>query len=265
LRLFSERTQRVYEQRKKQYEALLIGYLIAGDPSPERSLTIIENAILAGLDILELGIPSQRPYMDGPIIQAGHARVAKYGANWLISFCRKLRQRVQTPIWAMGYNADLFSSQLYEQLVTERLIDGLVLPECSNEEIDQIAIEVKDFGIDVVRFVQPTMTEQEIAEVAANNSIIYAQTYAGATGATATLSDLPAFYQQIHAYAKGLVVAGFGLKTPDQVREVVRSGFSGAVVGSALVDCCGNNKHDELYELIHQMKNKTDLYMWRGG
>jgi tryptophan synthase alpha chain len=255
----------MYEQKKQQHEALLIGYLIAGDPSPTRSITIIENAILAGLDILELGIPSQQPYMDGPVIQAGHERVTKYGETWLVPFCRKLRQRVQNPIWAMGYKADIFQSKLYEQLVSEHLIDALVLPECSNEENDAIAMEVKDFGIDVVRLVQPTMTNQEIAQIAESNSIIYAQTYVGATGAAATLTDLPAFYQQIHTYAKEFVVAGFGLKTADQVRGVVTTGFAGAVVGSALVDCCSTDNQDKLYELISRMKNKTDLYEWRGG
>ena len=134
MNFYSERNKRVWEQTREQQEALLIGYLIAGDPNAAQSLKIIENAMLAGLDILELGIPSKNPYLDGPIIQSGHARVDQNLAQWFIPFCRKLRRHLRKPIWIMSYKADLFQSNLYEQLVSERLIDALLVPDCSYEE-----------------------------------------------------------------------------------------------------------------------------------
>jgi tryptophan synthase alpha chain len=250
---------------QEQQEALLIGYLIAGDPNADQSLKIMENVMLAGLDILELGIPSRNPYMDGSIIQSGHARVNANVEQWFIPFCRKVRRYVRKPIWVMSYKADLFQSNLYEQLISERLIDALLVPDCTYEENYKMAMELKDFGVDVVQFVQPTMSDHQIVETTKHASIVYAQTYTGTTGAgSSNLNELPTLQQRIRRYTSALLVAGFGLKTPDNVRSVVQSRFDGAVVGSAFVEHCVDEQMDELYELVSTMKQKTDLYEIKG-
>jgi tryptophan synthase alpha chain len=258
---YNQRNRQTWEYIKKHQEALLIGYLIAGDTTPEKSLKLIENAVLAGLDILELGIPSKNPYLDGPIIQAGHARVNQNLDHWLLPFWKEVRQRIQIPIWAMSYQADLFQSDIYEQLVTNRLIDALLVPDCSPEEREQLAIEIKDYGVDVVQFVQPNMSDQEINNISRHAPILYAQTHTGATGtSSSTLNNLPAFYERIKGQTSALTVAGFGIKTPENVRTVIESHFDGVVVGSALVECCIEDRQDKLYERIAEMKSQTDLY-----
>lgn len=249
---------------KQQQEALLIGYLIAGDPTIPKSLKIIENSFLAGLDILELGIPSRNPYMDGPIIQNGHARV-NLMVDDLLMLLRNMRQQVQKPIWAMGYKADLFQSNFYKQLASEQLVDALLVPDCSYEESYEMAREVGDYGVDVVQFIQPTMSDHQMSAIAKYASIIYAQTYVGTTGANpATLNELPIFYKRIRRHTQAMIVAGFGLKTPDKVRTVVKSHFDGAVVGSALVECCADENQDRLFQLISKLKRATDLYQIKG-
>jgi tryptophan synthase alpha chain len=265
LKFYSERNQLAWQRIQEQYETFMIGYLIAGDPTSERSSQIIENALLAGIDILELGVPSRNPYLDGEIIQTGHARVEPNIKNWLIEYWKMVRKRVQKPIWAMSYKADLFQTGIYQQLVTNQLVDTLLLPDCSVAERNQVAMEVKDYGIDVVQFIQPSMSDQEMESICSHSNIIYAQTYTGATGSILAISeDLSGLFKKIRAYTTALIVAGFGLKTPANVRAVVESNFNGAVVGSALVECCAYDRQDKLYELISEMKKETDLYQLRG-
>jgi tryptophan synthase alpha chain len=261
----SQRNQKVWQQIQEQQEALLIGYLIAGDPEISKSMTIIENALLAGLDVLELGIPSKNPHLDGPIIQEGHARVQDEVDQWFIPFVKSIRQKVKEPIWVMSYQKDLFQSDIFEQLVKNRLIDALLLPDCTFEESEEIAQDISEFGIDMVYFVEPHMTDQEIADIAQKSAIIYAQTYSGMTGSSLeTLESLPTYQERIRKYTSSLVVAGFGIKTPEHVRDVVESRFDGAVVGSALVECCKEEHLDRLYELISELKSRTDLYEIKG-
>lgn len=265
MRFNSLRNQKIWQQIQEQQEALLIGYLIAGDPDTAKSMTIIENALLAGLDILELGIPSKNPHLDGAVIQEGHARVQGDVDQWFVSFVKTVRQKVKKPIWVMGYQQDLFQSDIFEQLVKNRLIDALLIPDCSFEESEEIAQDISTFGIDMVHFVEPHMTDQELADIVQTSAIIYAQTYSGMTGTPITaLENLPAYNERIRKYASSLVVAGFGIKTPDNVRDVVESRFDGAVVGSALVECCKEGQLSKLYKLISELKSKTDLYEIKG-
>ncbi|MCH5584867.1 tryptophan synthase subunit alpha [Shimazuella sp. AN120528] len=262
---YSQRNQKIWQQMKEQYEALLIGYLIAGHPNVMQSTTIIENALLAGLDILELGIPSKNPHLDGPVIQEGHAKVKENVDQWFIPFVKDIRQRIQKPIWVMSYQSDLFQSDIFEQLVRNQLIDALLIPDCSIEEREEIGRDIRDYGIDIVHFVGPNMTDQEIATISQKSSIVYAQTYSGRTGSsTATFENLPIYYERIKRHTSSLVVAGFGIKKPDNVRMVVESHFDGAVVGSALVECCNEQQLDKLYDLITEMKSKTSLYEIKG-
>lgn len=262
---YSQRNQALLQHIQAQNEALLIGYLIAGSPTVDQSRMVIENALLAGLDILELGIPSKNPHLDGPVIQLGHARVQENVAHWLIPFIQNIRQRTQKPIWIMGYQQDLFQAGIFEQLVGNRLVDALLIPDCSTEEREEIAQDIKPYGIDMVHFVEHHMTDQELASIAQKSSIIYAQTYAGVTGSAITAyENLPVYYERIRRYTSALVVAGFGIKTHEHVRRVVESHFDGAVVGSALVECCNEHQWDKLYELITMLKRKTDLYEIKG-
>jgi tryptophan synthase alpha chain len=165
----------------------------------------------------------------------------------------------------MSYKADLFQSNFYRQLASEQLVDALLVPDCSYEESYEIAKEVGQYEVDVVQFIQPTMSDRQISEIAKHASIIYAQTYVGTTGSNPTsFHDLPIFYERIRRHTQALIVAGFGLKTPDKVRTVVKSHFDGAVVGSALVACCVDESQDKLFELITKMKRATDLYQIKG-
>ena len=52
----------------------LICYVVAGDPSMERTLEVIRALDSAGVDAIELGVPFSDPMADGPSIQAASFR-----------------------------------------------------------------------------------------------------------------------------------------------------------------------------------------------
>ncbi|WP_276356481.1 tryptophan synthase subunit alpha [Cohnella caldifontis] len=251
-----------YRAAQERGEALLIGYLVAGDPTAEESLEMIQASVQAGIDIIELGVPSPDPYVDGEVIKRAHKRALDAGAaasEGLLPLWRRIRRGVSSPIWAMGYKRELVEEALYRSLAEEKLIDALVLPDCSLEEQIRLQNELGPAGIDVVRFINSSMDEEAIRRTCDGATIIYAQSYSGTTGdPLARVQGLGKLCDRIRPHLPGgLIVAGFGLRTPDRVGSAVDSGFDGAVVGSVLVRCCENREKDYLYRLVAEMKLET--------
>ncbi len=59
----------------------LVVYLTAGDPSLEATCAIALEAIDAGADVIELGVPFSDPLADGPIIQRASERALARGTS----------------------------------------------------------------------------------------------------------------------------------------------------------------------------------------
>jgi tryptophan synthase alpha chain len=61
--------EKSFELARAENRALLIGYLPAGFPTLERSISAIKAMIEGGVDVIEVGLPYSDPVMDGPVIQ----------------------------------------------------------------------------------------------------------------------------------------------------------------------------------------------------
>src|SRR5664279_1397293 len=59
----------------------LVVYLTAGDPSIETTRAIALEAIDAGADVIELGVPFSDPLADGPVIQRAMERAVARGTS----------------------------------------------------------------------------------------------------------------------------------------------------------------------------------------
>src|SRR6202789_1968347 len=59
----------------------LVVYLTAGDPSLEATRAIALEAIDAGAEVIELGVPFSDPLADGPVIQRASERAVARGTR----------------------------------------------------------------------------------------------------------------------------------------------------------------------------------------
>lgn len=260
--MYNKRNVNLWQETKQREEGLLIGYLVSGDPDPETSLQFIKDGVEAGIDIVELGIPSTEPKLDGPIIQRGHQRAIANGTDStevIVEQCRTIRNTINNPIWVMGYKTEVVDSGLYVQLAEQGLIDALVLPDCSLEEQARIESEVSGHGVDVVRFVNGGMDDELMRKATEGSSIIYAQSYTGATGSSEAKDDsLAELGKRTREFLPdGMLVAGFGLRNPDNVTGVMTSGFDGAVVGTAFVSRLEHGEKNSFIQFIADMKQAT--------
>lgn len=226
-------------------EKALITYIAAGDPSLAATRALVQGIAAAGADIIELGLAFSDPLADGPVIQAGSQRALAAGANTdnVLDLVRDLRTAgVQVPLVIMTYY-NLLNRPGVANFCTRAKaagIDGLIIPDVPMEECDELLAATQAVGLDLIQFVAPTSTPDRVERAAhLSTGFVYCVSLTGVTGAR---TELPTRFVQTVGLAKSHtetpVAVGFGIATPEQVRQVAAIA-DGVIVGSAIVRLCG--------------------------
>jgi tryptophan synthase alpha chain len=249
-KVLSARNKAILENRGK----LLVGYLVAGYPDPESFLSILKGCTDAGLDIFEIGFPSTVPFLDGEIIQQAHQAVDR-SISTDIEYWKKYRKTIENPIWIMGYKDDLMKGNFYRQLAENGLVDNFVIPDMLEEDRRIMAEELKSYDVNVMAFVNPDMTNQEIEKCLSDEDLIYQQLYAGPTGMTVVEDHFEEILSRAKKHPDVRIFAGFGINTPKRVKQLLASGFDGAVIGTAMVKKL-NESPQALFNFIRSVKRE---------
>ena len=75
------RIEKVFKKLKAQNKKAFIPYIMAGDPSIEKTKEIVLMFEECGADIVEIGVPFTDPLADGPTIQRAAERALKNGVT----------------------------------------------------------------------------------------------------------------------------------------------------------------------------------------
>jgi len=219
----------------------LVTFITAGDPDLETSQNLMERLPDSGADIIELGMPFSDPMADGPAIQAASLRALANGASsrkTLDMVARFRRSNDQTPVILMGYFNPIYQygTARFVTDAVESGVDGLILVDLPPEEDDELCDPARTAGLHWVRLVTPTSDEKRLKTVLKNSSgFVYYVSIAGITGtrsaAVSTVGDAAA---RLRSHTDLPIAVGFGINTPDQVRDTVEVA-DGAVVGSAII------------------------------
>src|SRR6185295_7866375 len=95
----------LFDQLKRDRRKGLIAYLTAGDPSPERTPSLIDALVRGGADLIELGVPFSDPIADGPVIQRAGERALKAGTTLagVLEIAAQVRERSEVPLLLFTY------------------------------------------------------------------------------------------------------------------------------------------------------------------
>ena len=232
-----------FAELKAQGKKAFVGYVTAGDPDAETSLKIVKGLPGAGVDIIELGMPFSDPMADGPAIQAGGLRALNAGATMIktLELVRAFRADDDTtPIVLMGYYNPIYIYGVDKFLADAKAagVDGLIVVDLPPEEDEELCIPATKAGVNFIRLATPTMDAERLPAVLANTSgFVYYVSITGITGsASAQVEKVASAVTGITGSTDLPVVVGFGIKSPEQARDMAGVA-DGAVVGSAFVDC----------------------------
>jgi tryptophan synthase alpha chain len=240
-------------------------YLMGGYPTLEESVRIGEACVEGGADILELGVPYSDPLADGPVIHAAGTRALQAGATveGVMGVARALAPRV--PVVVMCYANLVLAPGL--QTFVERLAktgaSGLIVPDLPFEETEGALAACDAHGLALVPLVAPTTPPERLARIGARaRGFLYTVSLVGTTGEREALSDR---FAEVVARAKAAtsvpVALGFGISTPEQVREAAEAGADGVIVGSRLVRLAGEsaNPAQAVGELVAELAGALEV------
>lgn len=235
------RIGRRFEALRREGRKAFIGFVTAGDPTPEQTAPIALALEQAGVDILELGVPFSDPMADGPSIQASSQRALAAGMTLdkLFEQVRLIRRTSDLPILLMSYLNPILQRG-FVRFATECRdagVDGILATDLSPDEASEWRAVAQGHGLDTIFLAAPTSTQERIRLVAGLSSgFVYCISRTGVTGVRADLTEgLEDLLARVRAETPLPLAVGFGISRPEHVQAVWRFA-DGAIVGSALVE-----------------------------
>jgi tryptophan synthase alpha chain len=236
------RIEKRFAKLKQENRPALVTFVTAGDPDLETSRAIIEGLPGAGADVIEVGMPFSDPMADGPPIQASGQRALKAGQNMhkTLALVRDFRLKdSETPIVLMGYYNPIYvyGNERFLDDAVAAGVDGLIVVDLPPEADDELCVPAIARGLNFIRLATPTTDDQRLPTVLQNTSgFVYYVSITGITGAAAPVAtDVGRHVARIKKATALPVAIGFGVKTPQQAKELAKHG-DGVVVGSAIVN-----------------------------
>ena len=235
---------RIKEAFQKANGALLIGYVTAGDPTPEMTPKIAEALIRGGVDILELGLPFSDPIADGPTIQAASLRALKAGTTPMkvLEIAEKIRSQHDVPLVVMTYYNPVLQNGLEKFLSVAKAagVDGFIIPDLPVEEAADYRKTASTCGLETIFLASPATSKERLEKIVeASSGFLYLVSRFGVTGTQTSVADstvqLIKRVQQTTAGRIPLAV-GFGISKPEHVKTVIAAGADAAIVGSAFIN-----------------------------
>ena len=240
----TSRYETLFASLKKREEGAFVPFIMLSDPNPDDALRIIDAVVTAGADALELGVPFSDPVADGPAIQTAHVRALDGGAtvDKALTQVHTIRERYpDLPIGMLIYANVAYVrglSSFYEAF-HEAGADSVLLPDVPVRESAPFSQAALAAGIDPIYIAPAKASPATLEGVAAQSrGYIYAISRDGVTGADkpATVDGLREVVENVQAYGGAPVLLGFGISTPQHVRDAIAAGAAGAITGSAIAN-----------------------------
>ncbi len=218
-------------------EPLLACYLPVGDPLVPPELADIYVA--CGVDIIELGMPSPDPYLDGLDVSASMSRAIAGGGpiEALAVVTERAKIHADGPACICMCYADFDVGAALAAGAFEN-IDGLLMLGLDDRpDGPDITAEMRRRGVRLIRLVSAALPPGDLAAAAAGDGYLMLQAAVGVTGPRESLD--PGNRDKIArlraAAPRRKILLGFGIGTAEQAAEAIGHGADGVVIGSMCV------------------------------
>lgn len=215
--------------------------------------------------MIELGVPYSDPLADGPVIQASATRALTKGTTFedVISMVKEVVPDLSCPLALFTYYNPILKRGVanFMSVVKDAGVHGLVVPDVPLEETDILRSEAAKNNLELVLLTTPTTPTERMERITkASEGFVYLVSTTGVTGTRANVSfKVEALLKEIKQATDKAVAVGFGVSTPEQVKQIAGWGADGVIVGSAMVRQLGESGSPEeglkkLEELAKSLK-----------
>ena len=241
----------------------LIVFITAGFPKKESTEDLVLQAIEAGADMIEIGIPFSDPQADGPIIQKASEIALSNGISLPIIFdqIRSIRKKTDIPIALMGYYNPILAYGIDSFLNDCKIsqVDGIILPDLPLDEGTFFCEKAKSVNISPILLVAPNTSNERINLISKlSQDLIYAVSILGITGGDmSSKENLKKYLLRVKDNSECPFIVGFGINSSDDV-EWFNIYSNGAVVGSAILKkVLDDPTNKPVYNFVKNLKGRT--------
>lgn len=244
--------------------------LMIADPQPAVTDELVNIAFQSGVDIVELGIPYNNPFLDSDVMNASMQRALAYSQDidFYLEYLKHIRElHPDRPFEVMVY------ADTVKECGMQRFVDALHKAAMDAVLVADYVRETKEFlvewdaclcGTDVIpiRFVPHPYDPQQILEISAHaRGFVISQTVAKADGSRADV--LPDNEVKIRFLKKsGIsvpIVAAYGLKTSEQVQKVITMGADGVLIGTSVLEKAAVVSRAEFAGYLRSLRKAASL------
>ena len=268
----TDRFTECFKRLKQAHEGAFVPFVTLCDPNFDISFDILKTLINAGADGLELGIPFSDPCADGVTIQLADKRALSSGAS--LDKCFKLISKIRAeystvPISILCYSniAIVRGLEKFYKDAADAGVDAVLLADIPVEMVDKQHNFLKaanDADIDLILIAPPNAADDTLKKIAKlSQGYTYALSRYGITGTDNALGKPKEMLKKLKEDNAAPSLLGFGISTPEHVKEALEAGADGAIAGSAVVKIIENNLHDkskmlsEIESYVKAMKAAT--------
>ncbi len=220
----------------------MVAFMTCGYPERDLFVRLMMEAVRAGADALEIGIPFSDPLADGPTIQRANCAVLNRGFRMEVFFetVRELSSSLGVPLIGMSYYNPILSygEERFVERALEVGLSGLIVPDLPFDEGRPFYSRCRELGLDPVLMLTPLTPEERARRILAESSgFVYCVSFLGVTGAhkEVSMSWVKGVVSALRRESPIPLLLGFGLRSGSMVRSISPH-VDGVVLGSALVN-----------------------------
>lgn len=229
-------------------DKVLMVYLTAGDPYVNDE--VVNTISKCGADIFEFGLPTKKPKYDGLTIKASYKRALENGAimERAIAIIKSLRLPHKVILTYLE-SAESIGLEDFMNLASDADVEGVIFPDLLIDYMEKLDVYLRlssEYGLEPIFFVTSGFPHKLVSKLAQMNPAFI---YLGLMASTGTL--LPITATKTIKIMKDLtsktpLLAGFAISHPSQVKEYIKAGADGVVVGSSLIKLISSEDDDQL-------------------
>ncbi|EHJ08633.1 tryptophan synthase subunit alpha [Staphylococcus simiae] len=235
---------------------LFIPYIMATKNFIHHAKLLSDN----GADIIEIGVPFSDPVADGPIIMEAGQQAIKEGVtiNYIFEKLEQHKKEITAKYVLMTYYNIIcnYGEAAFMKKCQQAGVYGLIIPDLPFELTEQLRQHYSDLNIKIISLVAMTTDKERMSNIINKaEGFIYTVTMNAITGSDGKFHPkLKQKIKNIKEQAKVPVVAGFGIKTVEHVKDIIDVA-DGVVIGSEIVKRFEEQSQQEIINYLNDIAN----------
>ena len=239
--LMKKRYDTLLEKLDAKNESAFVPFFCLGNPTLDATMAMVDTAIDNGADALELGFPFSDPVADGPVLQTANIRGIKSGAypDKCLEMIGEIRAKYpDVPIGLLLYCNITFAmgvDTFYARCASVG-VDSVLVADVPVEECEEWHASALKHGVAPIFIAPPNATGQKLTQLAhlgAGYTYVVARSGVTGTDASGVMSGDAIVKQLLQLNAPAPFI-GFGISSPTDVKQALKSGAKGVIVGSKI-------------------------------